>query len=64
MAWTKPKSMRVTRTKVRKVISRIEANDAFVFISHPRKGEVYINVGGTAFWASSETPITLKQSKP
>lgn len=60
MAHTKPKSMKITRTKVRKVISRIEANDAFVFLSHPAKGRVYLNIGGKVFWILSETPIRIQ----
>jgi len=56
-----PGTMKVTRTKVRRKISRIEAENAFVFISQPHKGEVYINIGGKTFWAKSETPITLDQ---
>lgn len=61
MAHTKPKSMRVTRTKIRNAISRIEANDAFVFLSHPRRGEVYMNIGGKVFWLSSDTAIRITQ---
>lgn len=62
MVHTKPKSMKVTRTKVRKIISRVEANDAFVFISTGRK-ELYINIGGHVFEAKSETPITFDQTR-
>lgn len=62
MAHTKPKSMKVTRTKVRKRISRIEANDAFVFLTmrDAAQGRVYLNIGGKVFWLLSETPIRIQ----
>lgn len=61
MAHTKPRSLKVTRTKVRKRISRIEANDAFVFIAPDGKNKVYINIGGKTFYAMADTPIELTQ---
>lgn len=60
MGHTKPRSMKVTRTKVRKRISRIEANDAFVFLSHEKAGRVYLNIGGKVFWLLSEAPIRIQ----
>lgn len=63
MAHTKPRSMKVTRTKVRNVISRIEANDAFVFLSRPHKTQVYLNLGGHTFYLTAGTPITITQEK-
>lgn len=62
MVNTKPRSIKVTRTKVRKSISRIEANDAFVFISMSvaARGRVYLNIGGKVFWLLSEMPIRIQ----